>query len=58
MMRGRLAMVAGGALLAGAGLGFVARDLLGFGQPAVALAWLAGVAVALGAELGRWRRPE
>ena len=37
-----------GALLAGAGLGFIARDLLGLGQPAVALAWLAGCALGIG----------
>jgi hypothetical protein len=54
----RWAVIAGGALLAGAGLGFLARDLLGLGQPAVALAWLAGVTVALGAELGRGRARE
>jgi hypothetical protein len=48
----------GASLLAGAGLGFLARDVLGLGQPAVALAWLAGVAVALGAELERRRRLE
>jgi hypothetical protein len=39
--------LASGALLAGAGLGFVARDLLGLGQPAVALAWLAGFALGI-----------
>ena len=54
----RWAAVAGGAVLAGAGLGFVARDLLGFGQPVVALVWLAGAAAALGAELGRSDRRE
>ena len=52
----RWSLAAGGALLAGAGFGFLARDLLGLAQPGVALAWLAGVAVALGAELGRGRR--
>jgi hypothetical protein len=52
----RWAAVACTSLLAGAGLGFVARDLLGLDQPAVALAWLAGVAVALGAELEHRRR--
>ena len=36
-----------GALLAGAGLGFVARDLLELGQPAVAIAWLVGVGASL-----------
>jgi hypothetical protein len=40
--------LASGALLAGAGLGFVARDLLGLGQPAVALAWLVGFALGIG----------
>jgi hypothetical protein len=39
------------ALLSGAGLGFLARDLLELGQPAVALAWLAGIA--LGITTGR-----
>jgi hypothetical protein len=39
------------ALLCGAGLGFLARDLLELGQPAVALAWLAGIA--LGITTGR-----
>jgi hypothetical protein len=45
---GRWIALASGALLAGAGLGFVARDLLGLGQPAVALAWLAGFALGIG----------
>lgn len=54
----RWAAVACTSLLAGAGLGFVARDLLGLDQPAVALAWLAGAALALGAELERRRRRE
>jgi hypothetical protein len=61
LMRGRLAWLAAvafGALIAGAGLGFVARDLLGLGRPAVALAWLAGVAAAVAAELGRGGRTE
>jgi hypothetical protein len=44
---GRWIALASGALLAGAGLGFVARDLLGLGQPAVALAWLAGFALGI-----------
>jgi hypothetical protein len=47
----RWAALAGGALLAGSGLGFVARDLLGLEQPAVAFAWLAGVVVVLWPEL-------
>jgi hypothetical protein len=37
-----------GALLAGAGPGLIARDLLGLGQPAVAFAWLAGCALGIG----------
>ena len=52
----RWIVAVGGALLSGAGFGFLARDLLGLAQPAVALAWLAGVAVAVGAEIGRARR--
>jgi hypothetical protein len=61
-MRGRISLtrtritrwvaVAFGALLAGSGLGFVARDLLGLGQPAVAFAWLAGMVVVVWPELG------
>jgi hypothetical protein len=58
-----LAAAAAGALAGGAGLGFVARDLLGLGQPAVALAWLAGALVVAASEIGprvrravrRWR---
>jgi hypothetical protein len=46
-----------GALLGGAGLGFLARDLLGLEQPVVAIAWLVGVAAGLAAQLGRERRP-
>jgi hypothetical protein len=42
-----------GVLFAGAGLGFVARDLLGLEQSAVAIAWVASVA----AELDREREP-
>jgi hypothetical protein len=53
----RWAAIACGALLAGAGLGFLARDLLGLGRPAVALAWLAGAAVTVGVELDRGRGP-
>jgi hypothetical protein len=37
-----------GALLAAASLGFLARDLLGLGQPAIAIAWLAGLALVIG----------
>ena len=49
-----------GVLLAGAGLGFVARALLRLGRPVVAIAWVVGVAAGLAAELGReWEpRPE
>jgi hypothetical protein len=54
----RWAAVVVGALLAGSGLGFVARDLLGFGQPAVAFAWLAGVALVVWPELGGRRLRE
>jgi hypothetical protein len=54
----RLTALAGGALLAGAGIGFVARDLLGLGQPVVAFAWLAGVAVVLWPQLGGRRLRE
>ena len=60
-MGGRLAWLAAlacGALIAGAGLGFVARDLLGLGQPAVALGWLAGVGVTVVVELRRGGRAE
>ena len=45
----------GAALVGGAGLGFVARDLLNLGQPEVALAWLAGAAGLGVAEVGRRR---
>jgi hypothetical protein len=38
----RLATVAWSVVAAGAGLGFVARDLLGLPGLAVALAWVAG----------------
>jgi hypothetical protein len=34
-------------LAAGAGLGFVARDLLGLPGPAIACAWLAGALLGL-----------
>jgi hypothetical protein len=54
----RLTALTGGALLAGAGLGFVARDVLGLGQPEVAFAWLAGVAVVLWPQLGGRRLRE
>lgn len=40
-----------GALLAGAGLAFVPRDVLGLEQPAVAIARVVGVAAGLAAEL-------
>jgi len=52
------AAIACATLLAGAGLGFLARDLLGLGQPAVALAWLAGVVLVLGSERARGGRRE
>lgn len=52
----RWLVIAGVALLAGAGLGFVARDLLGLEQPAVAVAWLLGVAASLAIDLHRDRR--
>jgi hypothetical protein len=42
--------VAWAVLAAGAGLGFLARDLLGLPRPLVALAWIAGAVAA-----GRWR---
>jgi hypothetical protein len=57
--------VAGGALVAGAGLGFLARDILDLGQPTVAVAWLVGVAAGIAvdrrtagtvATIGRGRR--
>jgi hypothetical protein len=52
----RVARTAWTAVAVGAGVGFVARDLLGLGPPAVALAWLAGAAAALAAAWGRGRR--
>jgi ethanolamine transporter EutH len=45
----RWAAVACGAFVAGAGLGFVARDILELSQPIVALCWLLGAAAAVGA---------
>jgi hypothetical protein len=42
-------------LIGGAGLGFVARDLLDAGQPLVALAWAAGAALGAAPALGRRR---
>jgi hypothetical protein len=51
----RWTVLGGGALLGGAGVGFLARDVLALEQPAVALAWLAGAAVTLAAELGGGR---
>ena len=56
-MRERIAhwaVVGCGALVAGAGLGFLARDILGLSQPVVAVAWLFGAAAAVGAGLGAW----
>jgi hypothetical protein len=50
------------ALIGGGGLGFVARDILGLGQPLVALAWLTGAALgaatALAGVRGRAREGE
>lgn len=46
-----------GALIAGGGLGFLARDILELGQPAVAVAWLLGAAAAVGVELLVSARP-
>jgi len=43
------AAVACAALVAGAGLGFVARDILELSQPIVAFCWLLGAAAAVGA---------
>jgi hypothetical protein len=56
----RWVAVACGVPRAGAGLGFVARELLRLGRPVVAIAWVVGVAAGLAAELGReWEpRPE
>jgi hypothetical protein len=58
----RWTAVACGALVAAAGLGFVARDILDLGQPAVAVAWLLGAAATVGAELrppwGHGRGPQ
>jgi hypothetical protein len=44
------------ALLGGGGLGFLARDVLHGGRPAVALAWTLGAALAAGPVLTRRRR--
>jgi hypothetical protein len=58
-MRERIARwpaVGCGALVAGAGLGFLARDILGLSQPVVAVAWLLGAAAAVGAGLRAWGR--
>jgi len=43
----RVAARIGGALLAGAGFGFVARDLVGLGGLSVAVAWGVGVLIAV-----------
>ena len=54
-MRARIARgvaAEAGALAGAAGLGFVARDLLGLGRPLVALAWLAGALIVASGELG------
>jgi hypothetical protein len=42
---------------AGAGLGFVARDLLGLPDAAVAAAWVAGALAGGLLARGAWRRP-
>jgi hypothetical protein len=42
---------------AGAGLGFVARDLLGLPDTAVAAAWAAGAVAGGLLARGAWRRP-
>jgi hypothetical protein len=47
----RLAGVAWAVLATGAGLGFLARDLLGLSGPLVALAWVAGALAVLALEL-------
>ena len=46
-------------IAAGAGLGFVARDLLGLPDAAVAAAWVAGALAGalLARREWRWRRP-
>ena len=44
------------ALIGGGGLGFLARDVLHAGRPAVALAWTLGAALAAGPVLTRRRR--
>jgi hypothetical protein len=44
-----LALGLWGALAGGAGAGFLARDVLGLGQPVVALAWLLGAATPVAA---------
>lgn len=50
----RIAAIAWGVIAAGAGLGFVARDLLGLPATLVALAWTAGaLAAAVWAAAGR-----
>jgi hypothetical protein len=51
----RWAGAVGGALIGGAGLGFIARDVLSLGQPGVALAWLAGTVVVVATRFGRRR---
>jgi hypothetical protein len=45
----RLCTVAWGVLAGGAGLGFVARDLLGLSRGLVALAWAIGALLVLAA---------
>lgn len=50
------AVYAWAALAAGAGLGFLARDLLGLGRPAEAAAWAGGALMALAPALRRLAR--
>jgi hypothetical protein len=52
----RFATVAWSVLAAGAGLGFVARDLLGLPSWLVALAWTAGALAGLAVARGARRR--
>jgi hypothetical protein len=52
----RLCTVAWSVVAAGAGLGFVARDLLGLPRGVVALAWTIGALLAMAAPRGPPRR--
>jgi len=53
----RLATAVWTVVAAGAGLGFVARDLIGLPDAAVAAAWVAGAMVGGLLARGAWRRP-